>query len=63
MKRPLPAVPAGTEMALGRLLQAIKENQEARMGMRGTRVEELPSTATTADVINKVNDLIRLLQG
>lgn len=50
-------------MALGRLLQAIKENQEARMGMRGTRVEELPSTATTADVINKVNDLIRLLQG
>lgn len=63
MKRPIPSVPPGTDTALRPVLQALKENQEARMGMRGTRVDELPATATTADIIAKVNELIRLLQG
>ena len=61
MKRPVPQLPAGDESLL-RVLRALKENQEEMMGQRGGSVATLEATATTADIIAKVNELIAKLQ-
>ena len=43
---------------------ALKEGMEVLTGIRGTRVKPLdPGTATTADIVAKVNELLDLLQG
>lgn len=41
---------------------AVKETVEAMAGRRGTRLEPLPTDASLADVIAKVNALIDQLQ-
>lgn len=57
-KRAIPQLPADASPAL----KAIKENLEVMMGQRGGKIETLPTTATLADVIAKVNQLIEKLQ-
>lgn len=61
MKRPIPQLPVGDE-AMVRVLRALKENQEEMMGQRGGRLTELESTATTDEIIDKINEIIRKLQ-
>lgn len=56
-KRSIPPVATGD-----RLSTALKENLEIIMGQRGTAVAELPTDAALADVITKINELIRVLQ-
>ena len=41
---------------------AIKESLETIMGRRDSRVKLLPSDATLTDTINKLNELIGILQ-
>ncbi|HEV6964834.1 hypothetical protein [Roseateles sp.] len=43
--------------------EAIKERLDLLAGQRGVKVKELPPTAGTSEIIDKVNELIRLLQG
>jgi len=62
-KRDIPTVPRsaiGTDRAPFDL--AVKENLEILLGRRGTVLEPLPLTASTDDIIRKVNAIIALLQ-
>lgn len=61
MKRPIPQLPTGDE-SLIRVLRSLKWNQEEMMGHRGGRLTELESTATTTEIIDKINEIIRKLQ-
>lgn len=63
MKKPgLPPVPKPDEDR-SRFDQATKESLEVIMGRRGSAVKVLdPTTATLADVIAKVNELIEVVQ-
>jgi hypothetical protein len=45
------------------VVEALKENVEEVRGLRGTKIKALPSTATLADVITKINEVITRLQG
>jgi len=56
-KRAIPPPPIGD-----RFSEAVKENLEVIMGQRVPAITELPTTATTADIIAKVNELLRRLQ-
>lgn len=44
-------------------MDALKENVEDLRSMRGLRITALPASATLADVISKVNEIITRLQG
>jgi len=41
---------------------AVKENLEQIMGQRGGKIDPLSSTASTTDIINKINEIIGQLQ-
>lgn len=62
-KRPIPSVPANAA-AHGRLPfdQAVKETLEQLTGQRGTPIAPLPSTASTTEIIAKINEIISVLQ-
>ena len=45
------------------VLEAMKENIEEIRGVRSGKVAALPSTASTSDVIKKINELLTRLQG
>lgn len=57
-KRPIPPADANRRM----FDEAVKENLEVIMGFRGTRIKPLPATASAADVIAKVNEILETLQ-
>lgn len=60
-KKPaIPAIPAGVPAYS--VLEALKENVEVITGTRNSRVGLLTSSASGADIINKVNLLIATLQ-
>lgn len=60
-KKPaIPAIPAG--VSAYSVLEALKENVEVINGTRNSRVGVLLSSASGADVINKINVLIATLQ-
>lgn len=42
--------------------EAVKENLEVIMGFRGEKIKPLPGTASAAEVIAKVNEILRTLQ-
>jgi len=46
-----------------KVVDALKENIEDLRAMRGDKIEALPSTATTAQIISKINEIIVRLQG
>lgn len=57
----IPAL-TGLEPQVQKPLEAIKENLETLTGRRGTKIKKLGPTSTLADAINKINELIGLLQ-
>lgn len=65
MKKPaIPAVPTNLPGDHHGLLVALKENVEIVVGVRSTKIDPLPTTATLADVIVAVNKIIdRLTPG
>jgi hypothetical protein len=54
-----PAIGATTD---ARFAQSMKETVEILTGRRGDKVVALKSTATTAEIVAKINELILLLQ-
>ncbi|MBX9869022.1 MAG: hypothetical protein K2X63_04435 [Burkholderiaceae bacterium] len=62
-KRSIPNIPRSSADSDRRAFDvAMKENLELITGQRGTKINSLASTATTADIIKKINELIDLLQ-
>lgn len=62
MKKPsIPPVPRDSQPR-GQFDQSVKESLETMMGRRGGKIAPLPATATTADLIEKVNEIIAALQ-
>ena len=55
-----PAIPAVNvpDRRVASLLQPIKQNIETLTGVRGGPLTQLPSDATLADVISKINAII-----
>lgn len=63
MKANIPRVPPQRDNDTYRVLDALKQNVEDITGQRGNgKIEALASTATTADLIAKVNEIIARLQ-
>lgn len=60
MKRAIPT-PALSNQT--RFNEVVKENLEVLSGLRGGKIKELPSTASAADVIAKVNEILKRMQG
>lgn len=59
MKKPaIPAVQGVTDQNVARLLRPIKENIESITGVRGGRIDTLPSDANLVSVIAKINEII-----
>ncbi len=54
---------SGIDPATKRVLDPLKENVEQLRGRRGTKIEALSSTASTAEIIDKINEIIARLQG
>lgn len=64
MKRPaIPDVPTTFAGNQRDFLQRVKENIETMSGRRGGRISALPATATDAEIVKKINDIINVLQG
>lgn len=61
-KRAIPKPPSGTPPDMRMFCDAVKENIESITGVRGGKIAELPATATLADVIGKVNEIVARLQ-
>lgn len=60
MKKPaIPSVSGVTDPVASRALQAMKANVEIMTGAVGAEILQLASTASLADVINKINEMIR----
>jgi hypothetical protein len=57
-KRAIPRPKPETDPAVA----AIKENLEVLFGQRGGRIAPLPETASTAELISKINEIIARLQ-
>lgn len=60
-KRAIPQTPKRGEDR-SRFDGAVKENLEILMGQRGGKTEPLAATATTAEIIAKINEIIDRLQ-
>ena len=52
----------GLPVAVARVLEPIKINVEIITGRRGTKIAPLGPTSTTNDVINKLNEVLAMLQ-
>ena len=61
MKKPgIPAVPTKDPDTYN-VLSTLKETVEILTGVRGGKLSTLPSTATTAQIISKINEIINKL--
>lgn len=56
--RAIPQVPTSVDSQTRSVLAALKENIETLNGQRGQPIAKLDSTATLADVISKINEII-----
>ena len=62
-KRAIPSLPKSSIGSDRRVFdEAVKENLEVIMGQRGEKLLPLPTTATQADIIERVNALLARLQ-
>lgn len=52
----------GIDHGIKRILDPIKEMIEVIKGIRGEKIKPLPATATLADVIGKINEVVEKLQ-
>lgn len=58
-----PGIPAPLRAAdLYPTVEALRQNVEIVTGRRGTKISPLESTATLADVIDKVNEILAAMQ-
>lgn len=55
-----PPIPGGVKTPFEK---AVKENIEQIIGRRGTKIKPLNENASLNDVIAKINEVIKLLQG
>lgn len=63
VRKPTIPFPDAVDPQLMPTLLSLKEWVEIVQGLRGTgQVKELPASASLTDVINKVNEIIRVLQ-
>jgi hypothetical protein len=53
---------SGIDPLIRRVLDPIKENMETLKGRRGTKIQALPATASTTEIIDKINSIIAKLQ-
>lgn len=60
-KRAVPQVPRPGDPR-DKFDAAVKENLEVLTGQRGEKIRSLPESASTADIIAKVNEIIDRLQ-
>lgn len=64
MKKPaIPQAPRDGGMQRAGFDGAVKETLEILTGRRGGKVQPLPETASTDDIIAKVNEIIDRMQG
>lgn len=56
--RPVPQ-PTANQIEINR---AVKENLESLAGLRGEKLRPLPATATTDEIIAKINEIIERVQ-
>jgi hypothetical protein len=61
-KRAIPKAPASAGVEVRLFSEAVKERLELISGERGGSIAPLPATASSADVIAKVNEIIERLQ-
>lgn len=61
-KRAIPQVPKRGNEPRQAFDAALKENIEILTGQRGGRIKTLVATATTAEIIAKINEIIDRLQ-
>jgi hypothetical protein len=62
MKKPgIPSIPAGKDPDTYNVLSTLKETVEILTGVRGGKLSTLASTATTAQIITKINEIISKL--
>ena len=57
-KRPIPN-PRTDQVAFN---TAVKENLEQIMGQRGALIADLPTSASTTDIIAKINEILAQIQ-
>lgn len=55
-----PAIPAVnfSDAAVSQAISALKENVEIITGARGGEITSLATTATTTDIVSKINEII-----
>lgn len=61
-RRGIPRVPPTDDGERRAFDEAVKERLELIAGLRGGKINKLPATATTAEIVAKVNELVALLQ-
>ena len=62
MKKPgIPSIPPSKDPDTYNLLSTLKETVEILTGVRGGKIATLASTATTAQIITKINEIINKL--
>jgi hypothetical protein len=63
-KKPgIPAIPATSANELVPVLISMKENIELLTGVRGGNILSLNSTASTSEIVSKINEIIDRLNG
>ena len=63
-KKPgIPSIPTTASRELFPILMSMKENIELLTGIRGGNISPLTATASTDDIVAKVNEVIERLNG
>ena len=63
-KKPgIPAIPTTASKELFPVLMSMKENIELLTGVRGGNITQLSTSASTAEIISKINEIIVRLNG
>lgn len=63
MKKPAIPSPTGIPQDVARVLRPVKAVLDALTGTTGGEIEQLPSAATTAEIVTKINQIVSRLNG